>query len=433
MPLSTPSPHRFLAAPPSSQKTKPKPKPPSGLRHATQAADIEPETATPKPTPARRFVISTPKTTQQVARSDHSHGDAWVRPTLPATPRPRPALQKIESIEESSAPDSTSSSEGDAVTTTELKAGEREVVDLTNDGDAMDVSDDAHDEEKDEDAEMLFTPLPEHPHKRRRISVSPQPSPPGSPTRNQQDLSRPCPHAPQVHIKTGKLQLAHASLSHSHRFLLPASRAAAISTTAHTPAPNTPVPNRPHFLLPSGPTSATNTSTTAASTPRPDIFSPSRKGQKYISGGVASTLQSWILEEASTGYMAQAQLNETSGAGVVWGRDREDGVETRIRLDGIRGSAMDEEEGMECIAGGVTFGRGYTTEDEQRAMDVDGHRMHETQVLLVGTGGMRGRGRGTGQRPLRLKSGDSVGIRAPTWSVHVEGSEWRVGVDWLLL
>lgn len=34
------------------------------------------------------------------------------------------------------------------------------------------------------------------------------------------------------------------------------------------------------------------------------------------------------------------------------------------------------------------------------------------------------------QKAVKVKAGDKVGIRLPTWDVEVSGEAWTVGVDW---
>lgn len=38
-----------------------------------------------------------------------------------------------------------------------------------------------------------------------------------------------------------------------------------------------------------------------------------------------------------------------------------------------------------------------------------------------------------GSKKERVKQGDLIGIRAPTWSIDVMGKSWAVGVDWAIM
>jgi hypothetical protein len=240
----------------------------------------------------------------------------------------------------------------------------------------------AQDEEEEDD--ILF--VTEERNKRRRVSPTTSPS-----SNHGSEPTTPIPpHNPTT-----------------HRFLVPPPRTPApfnvIYNESHTPAPTapTPAPHRPAFILPPQPTSPPK-----PSKPLPEIFSPSRKTQKYVPNGLASTLQSWIVETANTGFAAQER---SATGGVVWGRDREDGVRLKVRI--VAASSADASGEVECFPGHFVFVHG---DDEMR-------------VLLAGQGGARGTG------GVKLRIGGSVGIRAPMWDIDVGGETWLVGVDWVVL
>ncbi|KAF2005956.1 hypothetical protein P154DRAFT_423645 [Amniculicola lignicola CBS 123094] len=383
MPAQTPSPHRFLSRP-STSTQKPKPKPPSNLRHGFTAppthhtvtprqAPIEPS-ETQRVTPARRFVIA------PVARKSSSIHDGTSSQReeedgvvgvvgmggQQQTPMPKSSRRKFDRIER-------------------IQGGGHE-------------SHEGGEEDENADAELLFTPPKP---KRRRLSSSPGP--------------------PQTSLAAPSTTTS-ASIS-TYRFIHPSHTTPKLpsTSTASTTSSSTPLPTRPHFLLPPSPTSK------PATHPLPETFSPSRKGQKYVPGGLASTLQSWIVE---VGSMAQMH----GSGGVAWGRDREEGVRMRVRVLGVDGRASaknGEKEGneVECFAGGVVFVEGKV--DMDRGM-FDGSRGQgrgngEVGVMLAGAGGARGSG------GVKIREGSVVGIRAPTWDVEMMGDIWVVGVDWLVL
>jgi hypothetical protein len=157
----------------------------------------------------------------------------------------------------------------------------------------------------------------------------------------------------------------------------------------------------------------------------PEIFSPSRKTQKYVSGGLASTVQGWIIETANTGFAAQER-------GVTWGREREDGVRLKIRVTDAAGSAGKLEDGsgeVECYPGCFVFVRGETEPgmyNYSRAPSVVGED-GEIRILLAGQGGARGAG------GVKIRTGGVIGVRQPMWDVVVNGETWVVGVDWVVL
>ncbi|KAF1941009.1 hypothetical protein EJ02DRAFT_435152 [Clathrospora elynae] len=403
MPSHTPSPHRFLAPnPPSVQKSKAKPQ--SSLRNALalQTPNAKPATLKSQPqfqklTPAKRFVIAPTrhKSAETPGKGKEREDGAWAdtRTQFTPLPKPRRKFERVESIEEAqSSPAGQDEGHPDGVVhSIEHEARERD-----------------QEANEDEEDEILFETTSRI--KRRRISPSASPS-------------LPRPPSPQTSILPHNLT--------THRFRPPAPRTLApfpsIATAiAHTPTPATKpahVSHRPHFILPALPTSPAK-----PSKPLPEIFSPSRQNGKYIPHGLASTVTSWIIETANTGFAAQER------SGVVWGREREDGVKMRVRISGVSRGGRDaggEEEGVECYAGGVVFVRGDTEREKSvynasRAPSVAGDE-GETRFLLAGQGGARGTG------GVKIKTGCVIGLRAPMWHVHVGEEKWVVGVDWVVL
>lgn len=143
----------------------------------------------------------------------------------------------------------------------------------------------------------------------------------------------------------------------------------------------------PAFLRPS------NNSTQDLPAPLPETFSPHRRGQKFVPGAMAATLQQWVLE---TG---QAAIASRRGQAYLYGRD----YVVQIRIEEVRDGG----------GAGPMVARGVDGQGEER------------RVLLA--------------RPLAdvqrtgLARGDVVGVRAPVWDVEVDGQAWTVGVDWRIL
>ncbi|KAF2683215.1 hypothetical protein K458DRAFT_488351 [Lentithecium fluviatile CBS 122367] len=462
MPTHTPSPHRFLApALPSSHKSKPRPKPHSSLRHGFTAQTA---VQTPKQvlstrlaraesgeerrvTPVKRFVVGTPQ--RRAPRTGEPGSGIGIGPTYEregdegawantqATPRARPLrLGRVESIEESSPASSANAAEEHGV----LQSVEHDSLMLSNDQEMQEPADD----DGDEDEEILF--LTEGRHKRRRITPLPQTQPRASP-----------PSSPHL-FQTTHHKHAHTPAPAPHRFKLPLPKPPSTFDNASTTNPSQPQTHRPTFILaPPSPCALKSTTTTA--TPLPETFSPSRKTAKYIPNGLASTLQSWIVETAQGGYSARGAVGGGGGGGsgsVVWGREREDGVKMRVRVAVVCGgrTAGDEDGGVECWAGGVVFvlgrmetvgganaeraSRGYPYngcgEDGGGGSGGDGP---EIRILLAGQGSARTK---TG---LRIREGSVVGIKAPMWNVRVDvgsdtnngggSAKWLVGVEWVVL
>lgn len=413
MPTHTPSPHRFLTSK-ATPAQKAKPKPQSNLRNSfasptpklpAQAGDAfqTDDLQTTNATPARRFIVAPHRRTpsgEDVHVKDRpivSHSNTQTQ--LSPRPKPRRKFERVESIHSAtqSSPIASPDRSNRASIATTVEHGR-----LFDDGERGQEEDGGDD---DDDDEILF--VTEERNKRRRVSP---PTSPSLPSNSE-------PTTPHTHT--------------THRFLVPPPRTPALfsatkvksENTGATPkAAPTPAPHRPAFILPPQPTSPVK-----PSKPLPEIFSPSRKTQKYVPGGLAATLQGWIIETANTGFAAQER--STTG-GVVWGRDREDGVRLKVRVKAVSSSSVSQHEGdVECYPGHFVFVRGdtepglYNVSRAPGVVDNNG----EIRVLLAGQGGARGGGL------IRLKSGSVVGLRAPTWDVDVEGVKWVVGVDWVLL
>ncbi|KAF3036761.1 hypothetical protein E8E11_004060 [Didymella keratinophila] len=389
MPPQKPSPHRFIAPVPAAQT--PKPKPTSHLRHAISAQI--PGLQFKKITPAKRFVVA--PTEQQYADegngatvptgqvADRVESPTSSLPEFDVMPRPRARkLDRVESIEEAASSPSRPTYE-------HVDEDESDVMQTIEHG-AMFAKEDAHDDPDDDEDDLLFKTT--HTSKRRRTS-------PPSPIQHHA--------APQTPMGAT-----------SHRFRIPRTPGAnlnaaglnASGSNATTPASasaSTTTTSRPHFLLPAP------RSPSKPSAPLPEIFSPSRKAQKYTPNGLASSVQAWIIEAAQQG----------PAAGIVWGREREDGVRVKIKVLDLGGR-----EGVECWPGGTTFVSGETEPGMYNASRAGGVAEGQgLRVLLAGHGGARN------SAGVRLRVGSIVGIRAPTWELEVGREKWTVGVDWLVL
>lgn len=124
--------------------------------------------------------------------------------------------------------------------------------------------------------------------------------------------------------------------------------------------------------------------------PLPEAFSPHRRGQKFVPGGMAATVQQWVLE---TG---QAAAQSRRGQGHQHGED----YIMRAKVE----SAV-ESSGSFSV----------------RARLPDGRSL---DFLLAG-------GRGSNSLPSsQIVPGAVIGIRAPTWEVELDGKMWTVAVDW---
>lgn len=142
-------------------------------------------------------------------------------------------------------------------------------------------------------------------------------------------------------------------------------------------------------------------------------------------------MQGLIIETANTGFA----VHERS-VGVVWGRDKEDGVRLKVRISAIHPSSSathengEEQQEAECFPGHFVFVRGNTEPglyNASRAPSLVDDDDDEMRLLLAGQGGARGTG------GVKIKVGGVVGIRAPLWNMEVGEEQWTVGVDWVVL
>lgn len=160
------------------------------------------------------------------------------------------------------------------------------------------------------------------------------------------------------------------------RFILPSTDTSQ-TTFGHTDGAT---PSRPAFLMASLPPPE-------PAEPLPDAFSPRRRGQKFMPGGLAAELQSWVIEAAQTA------SHSKHGKGMATAEDW------------MQVMKIEEAEGD-----GPIFARGTVT-----------GRGHAQAVLVDGQ---------AKQKNDKVKAGETVSIRLPTWDVQVLGETWMVGVDW---
>ncbi|KAL5121432.1 hypothetical protein ACEQ8H_000503 [Pleosporales sp. CAS-2024a] len=384
----------------------PKSKLPSNLRNAYTAQTLGPTgtatehvgLASQKVTPARRFVIAPHRHTlsgEHVSSKERAaETEADHEPQATSRPKPRRKFERVESIEEppKSSPDAPPCDDRglDLVHTVEH---------------GIDI--DAHPEpEDDEDEDILF--VTEERNKRRRVSP---------------------PTSPSAHASTAPTTPV---AGRTHRFVVPPPRTPASLAGPHNSTESmmaftrivahpTPATHRPAFILPPQPTSPQK-----PSKPLPEIFSPSRKSQKYVPNGLAATMQGWIIETANTGFAAQ---EHSATGGVVSGRAREDGVKVKVCVKAALSSTMQSGDELECFPGHFVFVRGETEpgiyNDSRASALIDNNG--QVQILLAGQGSARG------SSGVRIRTGCVVGLRAPIWHVDVEGEAWMVGVEWVVL
>lgn len=125
------------------------------------------------------------------------------------------------------------------------------------------------------------------------------------------------------------------------------------------------------------------------SEPLPEAFSPHRKGQKFVPGGMAATLQQWVVETGSSAVQSRRGQSYLRGEDYVM----------RIQVDEMKGH------GPSTVRGRQSNG-------------------DPVDALLVGVGSRVGAG------SKELMSGVIIGLRAPTWTIEIDGRDYVVGVDW---
>ncbi|MCJ1471406.1 hypothetical protein MMC13_000045 [Lambiella insularis] len=134
-------------------------------------------------------------------------------------------------------------------------------------------------------------------------------------------------------------------------------------------SPSTPTaPLPPRFVLPTP-------LPTDPPVPLPEVFSPHRRGAKYLPSGLAATCREWVL--------AASQRGAQTGRGEEW--------VARVKVEEVQVG-----ERMVLVRGG------------------EGERW-----MLMGGG--------------RVGRGETVGVKRPVWEVEVEGGVWGVGVEWRVL
>jgi len=124
------------------------------------------------------------------------------------------------------------------------------------------------------------------------------------------------------------------------------------------------------------------------SEPLPDAFSPHRRRQRFLPGGMAAEVQQWVVEAAqSVGQRRQP----TTGAGMLQAIVLESSEYGTSVMTLVRATA-----GSQTV-----------------------------RLLLAGSG--------KNQSGANVKQGDVLAIKAPSWNLELEGEQWIVGVDWCIL
>jgi hypothetical protein len=138
--------------------------------------------------------------------------------------------------------------------------------------------------------------------------------------------------------------------------------------------------------------------------PLPDAFSPQRRGQKFLAGGLAAEVINWVMNLESSAPI-------TSSA-----RSKDDIWVMELVVDEIRGGPG---AGMTLISGRQVH---HAPKGREGAM-VD--TLALVKVILAGSGTTEGF-----QRVNKVEVKKSIRIKGPVWEVDVEGEKWGVAVTW---
>ncbi|KAL9100769.1 MAG: hypothetical protein Q9163_003901 [Psora crenata] len=191
------------------------------------------------------------------------------------------------------------------------------------------------------------------------------------------------PH-PSVELLDNEPLPIHTSPpSHQHpRFLLSTpnpNQHASIHPSATTITPHPPIILPPRSPTPPPPTPSA-------------FYSPSRRGQKYVPGGIAATVRDWVIETAQSARHV-VRRDRHGHRQEVWDRKIKV-MESRQADIGAGMSLVRSEGGEEAI-----------------------------RWMLVG------RGRGDGEVP----GAKFIGVKEPIWDLEIAGEKWNVAVEWQVL
>lgn len=123
--------------------------------------------------------------------------------------------------------------------------------------------------------------------------------------------------------------------------------------------------------------------------PLPEAFSPHRRGEKFVPGGMAATMQQWVIETGQSAFYSR------KGQGYLRGED----YVLRVKVASVQGH----------------------TPLLVEATQTDGT---VSKFLLIVD---------TKKESFDPEEGSILGIRAPTWEVELAGQKWTIGVDWKVL
>lgn len=155
--------------------------------------------------------------------------------------------------------------------------------------------------------------------------------------------------------------------------------------------------------------------------PLPDVFSPRRRGEKFVPGGLAAGLRGWLMDlEAATGTKRDGEW----AARVFVERVRAGGGGMRL----VHGRCMRSGGDNVNDDGGSGGGR-LEGEDDDNDNDDNNAPVRWTRLVLAGDGRLTGLARRN-----EVTVGAILGIAKPVWEVGLgrEG-RWVMACDWKVL
>lgn len=135
--------------------------------------------------------------------------------------------------------------------------------------------------------------------------------------------------------------------------------------------------------------------------PNPDLFSPHRRGEKYIIGGLAAELRNWLVNIKSSLPTSQ------KGGKDPW--------LVQIFVEDFNGSSK---LGMLLVKGR----RLPITEAENKDFVGEVNIILASEMSSIGL-----------QKSSNVEKGRIIGIKGPIWEVNIENEKWAVGVDWKVI
>lgn len=142
----------------------------------------------------------------------------------------------------------------------------------------------------------------------------------------------------------------------------------------------------------------------AGAEPLPGQFSPHRRGQKFLAGGLAAEVRGWLVDLES--HATRSVRNPTVDDGWAVKMDVEE-------VAGGGGAGMTMVKGRQAGSGG----------------NVAAASLHGVHMILGGGEGMsEGLRKGEQARVGRV-----LGVKGPVWEVEIEGVRWGLGAAWKVL